>query len=240
MPALRPGPYAHPWLLAVAAPAEARAVASAISDVDHSQAIDAAPHHAWRPIPHDPRLHLLVTGVGPACAAAAVAHAFDLENHAGLCIVGVAGAHPSSDLAITDLVVATSLVDAHTGIRTEDDFQDTAQMGFPPLPALERNTIEADLEALDTDALPERTAAPVATVTTCSATDALARDVATRTGASCEAMEGCAAAMSAKRLAPDRPVLELRVISNTTGDRARQQWDLPRALVALSDLARTL
>ena len=53
-------------------------------------------------------------------------------------------------------------------------------------------------------------------------------------------MEGVAAAVAAKRLAPDLPVVELRVISNTTGDRDAQRWDLPRALAALSDLARVL
>ncbi|MEM1423502.1 MAG: futalosine hydrolase [Planctomycetota bacterium] len=239
MHALRQTSPRLPWLLAAAAPAEARAVAARFTDA-HTDAIDRAAHHPWRTLPLSDRLHLLVTGVGPACAAAAVAHTYRPDAHAGLCILGVAGALPDTNLSIADLVVATTIVDAHTGIRTNDGFQDTAQMGFPPLPALEHNTIAADHDALDTAALPAHTPAPIATVTTCSATDALARDVATRTAAACEAMEGFAAAATAKRLAPDRPVLELRVISNTTGDRARQEWDLPRALRALSDLARTL
>ena len=69
---------------------------------------------------------------------------------------------------------------------------------------------------------------PVATVSTCSGTDSLAAAVQTRTGAVVEAMEGAAVALVARRL--DIPCGELRVVSNTTGDRPNQQWDIRGAL----------
>jgi futalosine hydrolase len=240
MHALRPGPFDQPWLLAVAAPAEARAIAQAVTDIDHTSDLERAGHEPWRTIALNHRLHLVLTGVGHAPAAAAVACTYDPDAHAGVCSIGVAGALPGTNIAPADLVVATHLIDAHTGLRTEAGFTDSAQMGFPPLPGLTHNTIIADTHAIDPDALPPHTRAPIATVATCSGTDALARDVASRTHAACEAMEGFACALAAKRLAPDRPVIELRVISNTTGDRANQHWDLPRALDMLADLARVL
>ena len=72
---------------------------------------------------------------------------------------------------------------------------------------------------------------PIATVATCSGTDAAAESVARRTGAVAEAMEGAAVVHAARRLGV--PAIELRVISNTTGDREDQEWDLAGALVVL-------
>jgi futalosine hydrolase len=77
---------------------------------------------------------------------------------------------------------------------------------------------------------------PLATVATCSGTDEAARAVARRTDALAEAMEGAAVVHAARRLGV--PAIELRAISNMTGDRAAQQWDLSRGLDALGEAAR--
>ena len=45
-------------------------------------------------------------------------------------------------------------------------------------------------------------------------------------------MEGAAVVHAARRL--HLPAIELRTISNTTGDRDRQHWDLPGALDAMA------
>lgn len=241
MHALRPGPYDQAWLLVVAAPAEARAVASgADADSDHERAIERAVASPWEAIALTYRLHMVVAGVGKANASAAVARAYDPEHHAGVCSLGVAGALPGAGLSIGDLVVATRCVYADEGLVTPDEFVDVAAIGFPPLPGHAGVALACDLDALDDRALPAHTQAPVATVSTCAGTDAHANAVRARTGAACEAMEGAAACFTAKRLAPDRPVLELRVISNTTGDRTSQRWDLAGAVEALSALARAL
>lgn len=75
-------------------------------------------------------------------------------------------------------------------------------------------------------------AGPVATVSTCSGLDSLAGQVRARTGALAEAMEGAAVGQVAHRLGI--PFGELRVVSNTTGDRPRQVWDLKGALERLA------
>jgi futalosine hydrolase len=81
----------------------------------------------------------------------------------------------------------------------------------------------------------------IATVSTCSGTDELARAVAARTRACVEAMEGAAIAHALARLpGPRIPFCEIRVVSNTTGDRSKQQWDIRGSLVKLSDVAAAL
>ena len=73
---------------------------------------------------------------------------------------------------------------------------------------------------------------------------ACAHEVARRTRAVAEAMEGAAVGFTARRLGlatGSAPAFaELRVISNTTGDRSRQVWDLPRALSRLEQLGSQL
>jgi futalosine hydrolase len=49
-------------------------------------------------------------------------------------------------------------------------------------------------------------------------------------------MEGAAVVHAARRLKV--PAIELRAISNTTGDRANQQWDLQAGLAALGQALR--
>ena len=219
-------------LIAVAAPAEARAVL---------EGLRADPRVADQPwVLHnsqDAGPDLVVTGVGKANAAGAVARCFDPARHDWILNTGVAGALPGSGLAIGNAVLATASVFADEGLLTDERFYDCAAMGFPfadfpgsavPLDPGLRNLLRplSDREG------------PIATVSTCSGTDPLARTVSERTAALAEAMEGAAVALVARRLGS--PAAELRIISNTTGRRSGQHWDLKTALERLSDLIRRL
>jgi futalosine hydrolase len=129
-------------------------------------------------------------------------------------------------------VAASRCVYAEEGMVTPQGFAPIDAMGFELADFCEGNAVPCDPALLD------RLAAlfvvgPIATVATCSGTDAAAREVAARTHAVAEAMEGAAVVHAARRLGV--PGGELRAISNTTGDRDRQRWDLPRALGALGD-----
>ena len=73
----------------------------------------------------------------------------------------------------------------------------------------------------------------IATVATCSGTDAAANEIRNRTGCAAEAMEGAAVVHAAQRL--NIPAIEVRAISNTTGNRHEQRWDLPKALQVLQE-----
>jgi futalosine hydrolase len=215
-------------LLVAAAPAEACAVLAAAG-------ADAALGDVqWVLHPIAPDIELLITGIGKVNAGAAVARHADPARHRRIINLGVAGALPGSDLRIGDIVAATASIYADEGLLTPAGFQDCSAMGFP-LGNFPGSAIAASPELLHLlKPLAHRTGM-IATVSTCSGIDELALLVRERTGAIAECMEGAAVAHIAHRLG--LPSAELRVISNTTGHRERQQWDLRGALAALSQLS---
>lgn len=184
------------------------------------------------------RAAVIVAGLGRTNAAAATteallratergnprASAFD-----GVISVGVAGALPGSELNIGDVIVASACVYAEEGIVTEAGFATLDSIGFK-LGDFPGNAVPVDWAMLDALA-DEFHIGPIATVATCSGTNAAAAEMVRRTGAVAEAMEGAAVVHAARRLGVG--AIELRAISNRTGDRAMQEWDLERGLAAL-------
>lgn len=232
----------EPWndrgsiLIAVAAPKEADAILRGLG----------APHvrpEPWRAAPIGRRFELLLTGVGKANACAAVARALETGQTSIVVNIGIGGALPDAGLDLLDVVAATSSVFADEGMAAPEGFQDIASMGFAPFPG-GGMAWPADSEALQAAEHIVDTSGLIATVSTCSATDALASDIRSRTGAVAEAMEGAAAALAVAQVnrltGATVPFLELRVISNTTGDRDAQRWDLRGSLERLAELASEL
>ena len=184
-------------------------------------------------------LHVVVSGVGRTNAAIATTRTLLEEGpFDGVLSLGVAGALPEVDpaLRIGDVVVATESIYHEEGIQTPDGFQDMTGLGFP-LGPFDGNHVSPDSALLERFG-PLGRCAPVATVATCSGSDDAAHEVRRRTGAIAEAMEG-AAVLHAAAL-QGVPALELRVISNTTGARDRQVWNLDLALDRLADLVGLL
>jgi len=221
--------------MVVASPAEATAILRALG-----QGAEAEP---WRLLELTDRLDLLVTGVGKTCAAGAVARALDPDRHAAVLSLGVAGALPGSGLEPGVSVLADASVFADEGVVTPDGFTDLAEMGFPSAPGLG--------VAVPTDPRLSAALAPIAdargtiaTVSTCSGTDAQAALVVARTGAIAEAMEGAAVGVVTARVGVSAgrssAFAEVRVISNTTGRRGQQRWGLAGALDRLGGLAGLL
>jgi futalosine hydrolase len=171
------------------------------------------------------------TGVGKANAAAGLARVLDSSRHAAVLNVGIAGALPGGGARIGDLIAASASVYADEGLLSPSGFTDCAGMGFPlgPFPG---SAIAADPALLAVVGPLATLSAPVATVSTCSGTNTLADEVVRRTGAVAEAMEGAALAHIAARLGV--PFAEVRAISNSTGDRSAQTWDIPAALSSLT------
>lgn len=231
-------------LLAVAAPKEMLAVLAGV--LGHHTATATEPELArrhWHRAEAGPRFDAVLTGVGKVNAAAAVVRALDPARHAGVLSLGVAGALPDPDhdqahpARLGQAIAATACVYADEGLATPEGFVEIASLGFPlgPFPG---SAVPVDAELLARLRTIADAEGPIATVSTCSGTAALTREVRRRTSASAEAMEGAAVAHVAARLGV--ACGELRVISNTTGDRSAQQWDLPRALTRLRDLAARL
>jgi futalosine hydrolase len=218
-------------LVVVASAGEARAVLRGFGNPEVGLT-------SWVSLAVDARADLVLTGIGKANAAGAVARALDVSRHAAVVNLGIAGALPGGGLAIGDVLLGTASVFADEGAQTPSAFLDCDALGFPigdfphgavPCSLDTRDGFGAALEKL----FPKRGA--IATVSTCSGTDALARAIAERTSALAEGMEGAAAALVCHRVGV--PFGEVRVISNTTGDRGSQVWDIPRAFSVLAAAA---
>lgn len=219
-------------LLAVAAPAEARAVRAAFNAAESAA--------EWTVSPLDDRFDLVVTGVGKAAAAGGVARTLDAGRHGLVLSVGIAGAVGNA-AAVGSVVVATRCELADDGLQTDGRFESLEAMGFGPFPP--GGSSGADVQAEVIEALrPCIPAAgvgrfgvlgPIATVSLCSGTDGAARALEMR-GFAAEAMEGAAVALVAVRAGV--AFGEVRVVSNTTGDRARQRWDVKGAFTELTAL----
>ncbi len=175
---------------------------------------------------------IVVAGIGRTNAAAATTQAI-LEDGpiAAVVSIGIAGALPDSGLELGELVVASESVYVEEGLETPEGFGDMRTLGFP-LGEFEGNRVPADATLLTKCSALGRVGA-IATVATCSGTDRLAREVVRRTGAIAEAMEGAAVLHAARRLGA--PAIEVRAISNTTGDRPEQRWEIARAFATLGD-----
>ncbi len=178
---------------------------------------------------------IVVTGVGKANAAGAVALTLDPLRHAGVLNVGIAGVLPkgiSQGLEPGCSVLATTSVFADEGVQGSERFESFSELGFGLCGA--GDGVDGDRVWLRSLSNLVDAQGPIATVSTCSGTDELALEIQGRADALAEACEGAGCGLSALR----RGVLfcELRVISNTTGERAKQRWDLGLALTSLGAL----
>lgn len=181
-----------------------------------------------------PDVQVTVAGIGRSNAAAATAERLALAASGGLPFtaalsVGIAGALPGSGLAPGAIVVADACAYAEEGITLPGGPADMRALGFP-LGDFDGNRVPVD-PALLAALRPLGVVGTIATVASCSGADAAAESVRARTGAVAEAMEGAAVVHAARRARV--PAIEVRAVSNTTGDRQRQEWDIAAALRAL-------
>lgn len=163
-------------------------------------------------------------GVGKTAAAIGLTRALAAGDVGSVVAIGVAGAHRASGLALGERVLVGSDVLADEGVRTPSGFLDLPALGLGEIGPWRA---DEGLLALASGVLKAPIVA-ASTVSTCSGTDALADETAARSGAAIETMEG--AAIAAACAAHGVPWIQLRVVSNMTGDRERAGWDLARAL----------
>ena len=224
-------------LLAVAAPGEADAIRKEFGKItpDNTNSADC-----WEIEPLAAGVEMVVTGVGKSQAAGAIGWAFDPDRHAGVLNIGIGGLLPGGPAGVDlgSVVLASRSIFADEGGQTPGGFQSIDAMGFP---AAGFGEAGMPCEPAWRDALLfiSDCSGWAATVSTCSGTDARARAIADRTGAIVENMEGAAVAAALSRLPiAARPgFAEIRIISNITGDRDKQRWDLPRALKRVGQVA---
>ena len=226
------------WLIAVAAPRELDALLRAAK-------VDGKGRSKWSCFGINEWFDGVWTGVGKANAAGAVARVLDPSRHLGVLSIGIAGALPGSGVKVGDVICADRSVFVDEGIETPAGWISTEQMGFGAFEDSEQENA-SDRHRHDPElvrwlsGLARGVGAthigPIACVSTCAGTDRRAQWVRSTSGALGEAMEGAAVSLSAMNT--DRALLtgELRVVSNTTGDRETQHWDLDGALDRLGDV----
>lgn len=194
-----------------------------------AEPVQVGPYRAAR----TPGADVLVSGIGPAAAAACTATALALGTYDAALSLGICGCfRGAADPG--DLVVATELVVADLGADSPEGFLSTAALGWadevaPVRPAL--------LEAVVTR-LGDVVTGPVVTVSTVTGTRARADVLAERHGAVAEAMEGWGVLEAARAHGVD--VLEVRAVSNLVGDRDTSAWDIPTAFAALTRVGSLL
>lgn len=213
-------------LLCIAAPRECRSVLDALGG--KRLQLPAA----WECLSLEGGFDIVLTGVGKSNASGATGRVLDPSVHRAVFSAGIAGMLPGSGLELLDVVVADRSVFADEGIGTESGFVPMDEAGFGAFPDGRMHTDHDPGDVLRMISADARRGG-VATVSWCSGSDGCAEGVVSRTGAICEAMEGAAVALAARRIDPTVRTGELRVVSNTTGDRARQRWVLDAALERL-------
>ena len=185
---------------------------------------------------------VVVSGVGKVNAAIVSSLAIAGRPDSTVLIsVGVAGSLPGPDApTIGDLVIGAVSVSAEDGMATPEGFVPIDEMGFPLARGARSGRFPADPDVLKwvRALMPDVRCGSIATVSTCSGTDEAAQQVVDRTGAIAEAMEGVGVLQAACQLGV--PAIEIRAISNTTGRRDAQVWDLEAGCEALSALADAL
>lgn len=117
------------------------------------------------------------------------------------------------------------------GVFTNDKFVPLKQLNIPQneqlAPALSQSfSLDPDLISWAQEIFPDVICGSFVTVNCCSGTTELSNELQQRTGGICENMEGAAAAQVCAEF--EIPLLELRGISNPTGTRDPQQWDIER------------
>ena len=183
----------------------------------------------------DSPLDTLELGVGKVAAAMTLAATFAQSKPEAVLLAGIAGAFPQAhlraglrELEVGATVMVGTEVAADEGVLTPTGFVDLATLGLEvPEPLAADPELTAKLaEFLDCPVVPG------ATVSTGAGIDALSQAHALRSGAQVESMEGAAVAAVCRRFGV--PFVELRVISNKTGDRDRGAWDLEGSTAALA------
>ena len=216
-------------LLAVASPGECEAVARGLG-------LGVFESASRRAVEVSLRFDLVRTGLGKANAAGGVARALDGLRHAGVLSLGVSGALPGSGLSAGAVVVASACVLADDGVETPGGFVPQSALGFPAHEGCGERFEATPGWVRALTGIGE--VGVCASVSSCSGTGERARAIGTRTGALCEDMESAAVGLVAARVG--KAFACVRVISNRTGDRAGQGWDLGRAFSVLGEVAARL
>jgi futalosine hydrolase len=197
------------------------------------------------------RTEVLVGGPGAVNTAQSLTAYLEHKRADLIVQTGCAGFFPSSDLALGDVAIASECIDIHCGVENPKTPFPLDKLPFSLLSEeSDDNTahfvIAPQLVAAATAALNKMTAAhvfriasgPILTVATITATNERAADLFAAYAPLMEAMEGAAAAHTARLY--DVPFLEIRAASNCVGERDHANWDLSMAFAHTATAVKAL
>lgn len=150
-------------------------------------------------------------------------------------LFGIGGAHRNHDLDICDLCLVTHDQLADEGVATEKGFLSLQELSLSTTGPFEMHPEHTSAIA---ECLSIQQMVRSATVSTCSGTHQRAEDIAARSSADIETMEGAAAAFACQQAGV--PMVQLRCISNFTGDRGLASWDIDKSTSILQSTVRAL
>jgi len=166
---------------------------------------------------------ICLCGIGKTNAAHGVTLLLERFQPTFICLIGVAGAYPSSGLAIGDIVVSEKEIYGDEGLLLETGLQTMKAIG---LPVAVIGTVccfnEFPLHMPD-ELRGHRHKGAFVTVSACTGTLKRGREIETRFGALCENMEGAAVAHVC--LLNNVSAAEIRGISNVIEDRTGKPLD---------------
>ena len=123
-----------------------------------------------------PDVAIVRTGVGPVNAAHAVTLFLAQADARAIVVCGVGGAYPSSGLQVGDVVCAASECYGDLGATSPSGFLDMKALGFPVVEAPTPLFNEIPMQVF-----PVERRVPFVTVSSCTGTDGVARELETRT-----------------------------------------------------------
>lgn len=144
-------------------------------------------------------------------------------------LVGCGGSYPNSGLSNGEIVLADCEIYGDLGVETDDEFLlltgiASKSNNFNLRDVQQKFTFNKNIIDFIVKSIPEITVGPFVSVNCCSGTPELSQKMEQRTNGLCENMEGAAAAQLCAEA--NIPMIELRGISNPTGTRDPEQWDL--------------
>lgn len=181
------------------------------------------------------QLLLAHSGVGQNAMAIQLTRLLEQFQPEAVLLCGCGGSYPHSSLGNGDLAIASEEICGDLGVATAEGFIALEELDIPQQPELmpqirQRYPLQSDLTDLACRALPEAQFGPFVSVNCCSGHPSLSDALQQRTAGICENMEGAAAAQACAEYAV--PLLELRGISNPTGSREPQDWEIKRGAEA--------
>ncbi|WP_321367523.1 futalosine hydrolase [uncultured Desulfuromusa sp.] len=170
-------------------------------------------------------------GIGQVNMAIQLTKILNAHSPSAVFLCGCGGCYPDSGLEIGDLALADIEIFGDLGVTTDDKFIPLDHLDIPQdkqlTPVIKQSIpLDPELFIWAQQILADVTCGPFVTINCCSGTSDSSINLQQRTGGICENMEGAAAAQVCSEF--NVPLLELRGISNPTGTRDPQLWDIDR------------